>query len=248
MIRILQDSYSVWWADLRVLRHLWQRFLITSLMSPALYLLAFGFGLGRGMEVEGHSYLEFVIPGIVALTSMNTSFNAAGTRLNVDRLFNKSFDEMLMAPISLLSIVLGKSMIGVIRGLIISTVFLALGLAISSVSITPLFALTLILSCFMFSFMGVLFALLARSHQDMATFSSIVLLPMTFLGGTFFSLNDVPDWLNTVLHILPLTHTSSCLRAEALGTGFPWLSFLALLLFAGVFFCACMVALRRSSV
>jgi len=248
MVKILKDSYSVWWADLRILKSLWQRFLITSLMSPVLYLLAFGFGLGRGIEIGGVSYIEFVIPGIIALTAMNASFNGAGMKLNVDRLFYKCFDELLMSPISSLSIILGKSLIGVLRGLMVSSAFLAIGLAISSTRITPLFGLTLLLTCFTFSFMGVLAALLAKSHQDMATFSSLILTPMTFLGGTFFSLRDLPGWLKMILHLMPLVHSSRCLRAEALGRSFPWASFLVLLAFGIAFFLVCLSVLKRSSV
>lgn len=247
MIKTLKDASSVWWADYRILRHLWQRFVITSLMSPILYLLAFGFGLGRDMTVEGTDYLEFVIPGIIALTAMNISFNATGGKLNIDRLYNKSFDEILMTPISPLSMVLGKSLIGVLRGLIISLCFLIIGWLISSVTVTPLFFIVLAVSCALFSFMGFMCAMLAKTHADMATFSSMILTPMTFLGGTFFSLEQVPQALEVVLNLLPLTHSSACLRAEALGTDFPWLSFLVLMGFTSVLAVLCIRAVRRSS-
>ena len=247
MLRILWDSYSIWWADLMILKHLWQRFLITSLMSPVLYLLAFGFGLGRGIRVGEVNYLEFVIPGLIALTAMNTSFNGAGMKLNVDRLFYKAFDEILMAPVSPVSVVLGKSLIGVLRGLISSLAFLAIGLAFSPLRISFLFILSLLLSCFAFAFVGVLAALLAQSHQDMSTFSRVVLMPMAFLGGTFFSLEHLPGWLRVTIYLMPLLHSNRCLRAEALGQTFPWISFLVLIAFGFVFFLACLFALRRMS-
>ena len=250
MVDILVDSYSVLWEDLRVLRHLWQRFLITSLVSPVLYLVAFGWGLGRGINVEGApSYLEFVIPGIIALTAMTSSFNGAGMKLNVDRLFYKCFDECLMSPISPLSLIIGKALIGVVRGLISSTAFLIIGFIISpTLMLSPLFAAVLLLTCFTFAFLGVLAALLAKSHQDMATFTSLVLLPMTFLGGTFFSVSQLPQALKVVLHILPLTHSSQCLRAITLGQPFPWISLLAIVGFGLVFFLGCILVLRRTSV
>lgn len=244
----LGDVYSVWWADLRMLRRFWRRFLITSLISPALYLLAFGYGLGRGIELDGTSYLNFLIPGIIALTAMNTSFNNAGMKLNIDRLFYKSFDELLMAPISPLALILGKSLIGVLRGLVISLLFLVIGILVTRMQVDLLFLLSLLLTCFVFSFLGILAALLSKSHQDMSTFSSLILLPMTFLGGTFFSLGQLPSALRVIVDAIPLTHASQCLRAAALGQAFPWLSFLALGGFMLVFFAGCMVVLRRASV
>lgn len=249
MVNVLVDSYSVLWEDLRVLRHLWQRFLITSLVSPVLYLVAFGWGLGRSINVEGASYLQFVIPGIIALTAMTSSFNGAGMKLNIDRLFYKCFDECLMSPISPLSLIIGKALIGVVRGLISSVAFLIIGFIISpTLMLSPIFAVALLFTCFTFAFLGVLAALLAKSHQDMATFSSLVLLPMTFLGGTFFPLSQLPPALKVVLYILPLTHSSQCLRAVTLGQDFPWLSLLAIAGFGLVFFLGCIIALRRASV
>lgn len=241
----LRDIYSVWWADLRIMRHLWQRFIVLSLMGPILYLVAFGYGLGRGVVMEGVSYLEFVIPGIMALTAMNASFNGAAIKLNVDRLYNKSFDEFLMAPLHHVPLILGKSLIGVLRGLIVSTAFIIIGTFISPLTISPLFVLVQVLTCAVFAQMGVLAALLARKHQDMATFTSVVILPMAFLGGTFFSLENLPGWLQGVISALPLTHASLCLRAEALGQPFPWFSLLCLLVFGLVFFGGALVALRR---
>jgi len=180
---------------------------------------------------------------------MTISFSSAGQKLNVDRLFFRSFDECLMSPISLYSLIIGKALIGVVRGLISSTAFLLVGFMISpSLKINILFIAVLVLSCFVFAFFGVLMAFLAKSHQDMSTISSLVLLPMTFLSGTFFSLSQIPEALKVVLYLLPLTHSSQCLRAATLGQPFPWLSLLALLGFGVFFFLASMKVLKKASV
>ena len=214
-------------------------------MGPVLYLVAFGYGLGRGMNMEGVSYIEFVIPGIMALTAMNTSFNGAGMKLNIDRLYNKSFDEFLMAPVGHVSLILGKSLIGIMRGLVVSVIFMLIGFAAVRMHISVAMVLVLVLECVVFAQMGVLAALLARKHQDMATFTSVVVLPMSFLGGTFFSLTNLPDWLQGVISVLPLTHAAQLLRAEALAQPFPWLSLIALIAFGLVFFTGSIVALKR---
>jgi ABC-type multidrug transport system permease subunit len=170
-------------------------------------------------------------------------------KLHVDRLFYKCFDEYLMSPISLFSLAIGKTLIGVVRGLIASIALLIVSVLISpTLIINPLFVLVLVSSCFVFSFLGVLIGLVAKSHQDMGTFNTLVILPMTFLSGTFFSLSQLPEAVKAVLYFLPLTHSSQCLRAAALSQPFPWLSLLALLGFGLVFFAGCMVALKRASV
>lgn len=249
MITVLRDIYSVLWVDLRFLRRHWLRTLATSLVNPVLYLVAFGYGLGGGITFDGYSYLAFVMPGIIALTAMSSSYGGAGLKLHVDRLFYRCFDEYLMSPISLFSLAVGKTLIGVVRGLISTVALLAVGLVISpTLIVSPLFVLVLVSSCFVFSFLGVLVGMLAQSHQDMTTFSTLVILPMTFLSGTFFSLSQLPEAVKAVLYLLPLTHSSECLRAAALGQAFPWLSFVALLGFGLLFFAGSMWALKRTSI
>jgi ABC-2 type transport system permease protein len=246
----LGEIYSVWWVDLRLIRRNKLRTIVTSLVNPLLFLVAFGYGLGRNISFEGVDYLSFVIPGIIALTSMTSSFNGAASKLNVDRIFHKSFDELLMAPVSLFSIVVGKALAGVMRGLISCTAVLCIALAFSSTTlmISPFFVLLMVLSCFVFSLLGVLAAFLAKSHQGLNTFNALVLLPMTFLSGTFFSLNDIPEVLKGVLYFLPLSHSSQCIRAAALAQPFPWFSFAVFVGFGVAFFVGALVVLRRSSV
>jgi ABC-type multidrug transport system permease subunit len=246
----LSDIYSVLWVDLRNMRRHWKSTVATSLMLPLLYLVAFGYGLGRDLTVDNVTYLAFVIPGIVALTAFSISFNGAASKLQVDKFFYKSFDELLMSPVSLESIVIGKALIGVIRGMISSLAVLVVGFVLAgpALVISPLFFVMLLLSCFVFGLFGVLIALVINSHQGMSTFSTLVILPMTFLCGTFFSLNQLPEVAKAALYLLPLTHASELLRATVLGQAFPWLAFVGICVFGVVFFVGCMVALKKSSV
>lgn len=247
MLEALSDIGTVVWVDLCFLRRNIGKTMALTLIAPVLYLLAFGYGLGRGTTIEGYSYLDFVIPGIVALTAMTTAFNTSGLKLHVDRLFYKCFDETLMAPVSGFSIIIGKTLIGVIRGLLSAGAILAVSLIFSPMpQMNLLFPLSLVLTCFTFSFLGVTIALLAKTHQDMTLFMSLVVLPMSFLSGTFFSLNQVPQALAVALYISPLTHASLCLRASALGQPFPWISLAALAAFGAAFFGLCFVALKKT--
>lgn len=249
MLTALCDVYSVLWVDLRNMRRHWRSTIATSLVLPFLYLVAFGYGLGRDMSLDGVNYLAFVVPGIVSLTAFSTSFSGASAKLQVDKFFYKSFDELLMAPVRLESIIVGKALIGVVRGLISSVAILIVGLVLApTLTVSPLFVIILFISCFVFALFGVLVALLINTHQGMSTFSTLVILPMTFLCGTFFALSQMPDAAKAVLYVLPLTHSSTCLRAAALAQPFPWLSFIALLSFGFVFFAGCLIALKKTSV
>lgn len=230
MIDNLKEISSVAWGDIRFLKHTALSVLVISLMSPLLYLLAFGYGLGNGQIVEGVSYIAFIIPGIVALTALSASFSSTSTRMNVQRLYYHNFDELMLCPLRFSSIVIGKAMLGIVRGLISCTIIYAIGLVLSSdLMLTPLFIITLLISCFTFALLGETAALLAKSHQSMSTFSTLVILPMTFLCGTFFSVSSMPEWFQAVLYFLPLTYSSELMRESALGWDYSWLFLIVLI-------------------
>lgn len=226
--------YHVAWSDLMFLKHNFINTVIMTIMGPILYLIAFGYGLRSGETDIGVSYVAFVIPGIMALTSLSGSFASTSTRINVQRLYYKSFDEMMMCPLSNGAIVLGKSMLGLVRGLMGCFLMYAIGLVLApELELTPLAVISIVLSCMVFSMLGMLAALLAKSHQSMATFNSLIILPMTFLCGTFFSVSDLDPIFQGILYCLPLTHSSLCVRAACLPgyIDFPWISLLVLFLF-----------------
>jgi ABC-2 type transport system permease protein len=127
-------------------------------------------------------------------------------------------------------------LIGVVRGLMSCAALLLACFVFSPLPVVGLmFGLSLVVTCFVFSFLGVLVALIAKSHQDMSVFMSLVILPMSFLSGTFFSLNQVPEVMGIILSF------------SVLNQPFPWLSFLVLMGFDAIFFCFCFVVLRKAS-
>lgn len=237
-----KEVYHVAWGDLRYMRHNFRNILISSLVTPVLYLLAFGYGLKAGdIVIDGHvvPYIDFVIPGIIALSSLTSSYNATSTRLNVQRLYYRCFDEMMMCPIGSSSMVVGKSMVGVCRGLLSTTLMFIIGYALepSYLNLTPMFIVSVLISCFTFSLLGVTAALIVKSHQGMSTFSSLVITPMTFLCGTFFSVSSLPAVAQFALYLLPLTEASLCIRAATLDIyAFPYWALGVLCLFTIIFF------------
>lgn len=234
-----KQVWAVAWGDLVYMKHNIVNIVIMSIMGPLLYLIAFGYGLRSGVTDIGVPYVAFVIPGIVALSTLSTSFSATSTRMNVQRLYYKSFDEMMMCPLSLNAIIFGKCILGFVRGLLACCIMFALGLCLApELKLTPMFVVTLLLACMVFSLLGMSAALIAKSHATMATFNSLVILPMTFLCGTFFSVSSLNPVFQAILYCLPLTHSSLCLRAAALPDylDFPWISLLVLFLFGVAFF------------
>jgi ABC-type polysaccharide/polyol phosphate export permease len=188
------------------------------MVMPVLYLVTFGWGLGRGMNVGGSRYLDFVLPGILALSAMNNSFGPVSTSLNISKLYTKTIEEVLVSPVSHWDIALGRTLTGLGRGLFSALMLLIVGLA-SGVrfDISFSFFAVLGLTAFCFGAAGVAAAMIARSHEDMSNFNSFFIVPMSFLAGTFFSPDRMPEPFRSLILVYPLTHASLVLRTLASG-------------------------------
>ncbi|HWR39370.1 MAG TPA: ABC transporter permease [Patescibacteria group bacterium] len=219
---MLQDIWTVFWRDWIVLNRRMFKFILSRMVSPVLYLVAFGWGLGRGMPAGSGSYLDFIVPGIMALNAMNISFSSVGSPLSMSRLYHKTLEEYLIAPVSTLSFVIGKVLAGALRGMISSSViFLLAWLFGAHFLVNGWFMLALLLNCLLFAALGLVAAMLVDSHEEMSNVNTYVLLPMSFLCATFFSLDRFPVLVRGVIELLPLTHAAYALRAIASGGEVP---------------------------
>ncbi len=231
------DSFRVAWIDMMFIRRNLPTVLITSLIAPLLYLFAFGYGLGKGLTVDGRDYLAFMIPGVIAMTTLTACFNTVATKVMLQRTYYQSFDELFLCSMSPSAIIMGKAYAGMVRGLISCAVLYGMGLVLSAdMTLTPGAVLMIVFSCLMYGLLGVVSGMLANSHLTLNLFNSLVILPMTFLSGTIFSLDSMSGAVQTAIGFLPLTHTTSCIRASILGDAFPWMSLLILLVWSSAFF------------
>lgn len=188
-------------------------YLFSAMVVPIIYLIAFGLGLGKNVRIQGTDYLTFLIPGLVAMSSMNNSYTWVASALNLNRLYFKTFQVFVQAPIHPSSIMIGEVLAGMVKGLFASVLIIIVGFLIpSGFSITPLFVMTLLLNCFLFSNLGVITGMLAKSHEDTATYSNFFIMPMAFFSGTFFPVEKIPQFIKPIIYIMPLTHTNILIR------------------------------------
>ncbi|MBR3949649.1 MAG: ABC transporter permease [Oscillospiraceae bacterium] len=212
---------TVLWEKWVEFRRDWVQITLSSLISPLLYILTFGLGLGQTMAVDGRAYLDFLLPGVVALTTMNSSFNAIGMSLNVQRLYEHSFDNIMISPTPLWQYILGQMTAGALRGMYAGCLVIAVGLCFgANMTLRPMFFAVMLLNGMTFASLGVLAAVLSKTHAGISRFSSFVLTPMSFLGNTFFSAEAMPKQLNAAIQCLPLTQSATLLRAISWGE--PW--------------------------
>lgn len=198
----------------------WVQITLAALVAPLLYILTFGFGLGGTMEMDGRPYLDFLLPGVVALTTMNASFNAVGMPLNVQRLYEHSFDNIMISPTPMWQYILGQMLGGSLRGFYAGSLVLVLGILFgAAIRITLGFLLVMLLNGMVFASLGTMAAVLSKTHAGISRFSSFVLTPMSFLGNTFFDMASMPQGVGLLIEALPLTQTAAVLRSISWGTG-----------------------------
>jgi len=192
---------------------------LAAMVAPLMYLVVFGLGIQT--TSHGEPYLNFLIPGVVSLTTMNGSFNAIAQNLNVQRLYEKAFDQVMISPTPLWQFVAGQIIGGSLRGLYAGGIILLLTLPIGTgLVFNGLSLLILFLNGAVFSAVGVVVSFLAKNHADVPRFSNYIIMPMAYLCNTFFSTEQIPRGLREVLGILPLSQTSGMVRAIA--SGEPW--------------------------
>jgi len=216
-----------------------------SLVSPLLFLVAFGWGLGGGASVEGVSYLAYLVPGLVAMSSLMQSYGIA-QELNISRFYFRVFDEFLIAPVAPFEIVLGEVLHGMFRGLVSAALILLAALAFGVPSApSPLLAAALLLHTFVFAALGVAMAMLVQDHAGQAALTNFVITPMVFLGGTFFPVERLPAPLALAVSALPLPHAVRLIRDTFLGRPADPVHLLVLAVFAAGFFALALHAVRR---
>ncbi|MEM9907614.1 MAG: ABC transporter permease [Cyanobacteria bacterium P01_D01_bin.44] len=239
---LIADTVTIFWGDWLDLRVRIPQVAASGLVSPLIYILAFGLGLGSSIDrvatpTAGDSYLEFMLPGMVALSSMVISFGGTTFSICGERLFTKNFEEMLLYPIHPLALHLGKMLAGIVRGMLTaaSVILVAVLFTQQPLSfINPLFLLLLVLNCAVFAGLGVIVGLNVKSLESVGLFNNFLIVPMSFLGATFFDPATLPSALKAIVYLLPLTYTSVGLRAAAYQplAEFPWYSIPILLVVA----------------
>jgi ABC-2 type transport system permease protein len=211
--------------DLRAIKVVWHRELIrfvqdrgrlvTGLIQPILYLFVLGTGLSSvaGGPTEGVNFRTFIFPGVLALATMFTAIFAAGS-IVWDREFG-FLREMLVAPVSRGSIVIGKCLggatVATIQGGVMIAFAGAVGIPYSPVLILTLVFLLLVLS-FTLTAMGVVIAARMKNIQTFFAVTQLFLLPMFFLSGALYPLNGLPGWLQFLTRIDPMTYAVDPMR------------------------------------
>ena len=200
------------------------RTLLQSIVSPVisttLYFVVFGAAIGsRITEIDGVPYGTFIVPGLIMLMLLNQSVSNASFGIYFPR-FSGTIYELLSAPVSPFEIVLGYVGAAASKSIILGLIILATSALFTSLSIVhPVWMISfLLLTAVTFSLLGFIIGIWADGFEKLQVVPLLVITPLTFLGGSFFSINVLPPVWQTVSLFNPVVYLVSGFRWSFFGT------------------------------
>lgn len=219
---------------------IWPQSILPTLITSTLYMLIFGQIMGSRIgSVGGVAYMEFIIPGLIMLSTINNAHTNVVSSFFSAR-FGRWYEEMQVAPMPVWLIICGYIAGGVSRGM--TNGLLVYGLSFLFVHTQPAHPLmmlpTMLLSTIIFSLTGFLNAILARKFDDTMVIVTFILTPLIYLGGVFFPITSLPSSSYWFAKINPIHYIIELFRYSILGVGIePTLTVFAInLLFAAMLF------------
>lgn len=214
-MRCLNGTLPIFVREMQIFRLRLARptYVVSALVTPLMYLVVFGLGLGRQVRIDGGDYLNFLVPGLIGMTAMNNAFNWVASAVNFSRFYYRTWPLVMLAPVSPLAICAGNIAAGIARGLIATALVAAAGLVAGwRPEPTPVFLLALLLEMACFAALGMLVGVKTKTSEEHMAYTNFMITPMGFFCGTFFPLDNLPGWLTLPMQALPLTQATIALR------------------------------------
>jgi ABC-2 type transport system permease protein len=208
---------------------LWTQTMLAPVVSSVLFILVFGLSLGvRIKEVEGFPYDQFIVPGLIAMAMAQAAYANNSSSIFQAR-SDHYINDVLSAPMHPWQMNLGLTVGGVYRALLIGGALMALALPLTGTPVEHPFLLLLatLLLVTLFGSLGIVVGIYAETFDHHTFVNNIVILPLTFLGGVFYSVTTLASPWEEISHANPIFYIVSAVRYGFLGASdvSPWLAF-----------------------
>ena len=206
--------------ECRRVTRLWTQTILAPVVSSALFILVFGLSLGSRIEsIEGFPYDQFIVPGLIAMAMAQAAFsNNSSTLLQArnDRYIN----DVLASPMHPWQMNLGYAVGGIFRSLAIGIALIALAVPLTGVPVEEPLILIVSVSLLiaLFGALGIVVGIYAQTFDHHSFINNILILPLTFLGGVFYSIEILPSPWEELSHANPLFYMVDSVRYGFLGT------------------------------
>jgi ABC-2 type transport system permease protein len=198
---------------------IWSQTLLPPAMTMTLYFLIFGKLIGSQIHnISGYTYMQYIVPGLVMMAVMTNSYvNTSSSFFGAK--FSKSIEELMVAPVPNYVILFGFTFGGMLRGLIVGFIVILISLLFTHLHIHNIWIVLsmAILSSMLFSVGGVLNGIFAKKFDDVSFVPTFVLTPLTYLGGVFYSINQLPPFWKNLSMFNPIVNIVDTFRYGILG-------------------------------
>jgi len=237
--------------EIRRFMRIWMQTLLPPAITMVLYFIIFGNLIGSRIgDMGGFDYMAFIVPGLIMMAIITNAYgNVASSFYSIK--FQKSIEELLVAPVSNQIILLGYVMGGVCRGIAVGIIVTILSLFFTKLHIHNIFIIigVCFLTAVVFSLAGFINAMLANSFDDISIIPTFVLTPLTYLGGVFYSITLLPEVWQTVSLFNPVLYMVNAFRYGILGSQATdvnvWFSFGMLIVFSVVLYVISLMMLNK---
>lgn len=195
--------------------------LVTPVITASLYLFVFGATLGERISVlEGFSYAQFVIPGLILMGIINNSFSNVASSLFMSRYLGNIVD-LLVTPVSPTQLIMAYTLAAMLRGLAVGLIVWLISCLFASLPWAhPLAAIAMaMLASFLFAQFGIIAAIHANTFDSLAMYTNFIILPLIYLGGVFYPISILPPVWSSLSHLNPLFYLIDGFRYALLGVG-----------------------------
>ncbi|HEU4664843.1 MAG TPA: ABC transporter permease [Dokdonella sp.] len=233
----------------RILR-IWMQTLLPSAITMTLYFVIFGRMVGSriGEIADGIQYIDYIVPGLIMMAVITNSYGNISSSFFGSK-FGRYVEEMLASPMPSWVILAGYVTGAVLRGLMVALIVLAISLFFTRIHLYhPWITLsTVLLTAVVFSLAGFVNAVYAKKFDDIALVPTFVLTPLTYLGGVFYSVNQLGSPWREISHANPILYMVNAFRYGLLGVSdIPmWTAYAVMLAFALVLGAIALTLLRR---
>ncbi len=225
---------TVLWEKWVEFRRDFYKITLAAMISPLMYLLIFGFGIQT--TSHGEPYLMFLIPGLVAMSTMTGSFGAVAQNMSVQRLYEKALDQVMVSPTPLWQFIAGQIIGGALRGMYAAIVILILTLPVRGGLIFNGWSfLVMFLNGTVFATIALVLSFMSKSYSDAPRYNAYIITPMSFLCNTFVSTDQMPGAFRYIVGALPLSQASRMIRSISHGENPGRTGYVILLIYLAVF-------------
>ncbi|MBI4158971.1 ABC transporter permease [Candidatus Woesearchaeota archaeon] len=189
------------------------------IISSLLYILIFGFSLGKNFQVGDVSYLAFLVPGLIMMNIIMSSYEESSSSLFLGKFINY-IQELLVAPLSYLELVIGFLFGSIIRSFVIANLILIVFMFFVDINIHSiwLYLFFMIFVSIFFACVGLIVALWADKFDNLAILNTFFITPLLFFGGVFHSIILLPEFFQKLSLFNPLFYMIDGFRYSILGT------------------------------